>query len=221
MAAMDVRAAWRAWRSYRGAGASTRAFLLARMAVAPLGPMGPDLRALRGRVLSLGPGHGLLERYLAEINPHVTVEGVELDEGRVKIARASAERAPRVDVRVGDVTRLEPDAPYDAAMAVDVLHHLPCEYHREVAEALGRCLVPGGVLLVKEMATEPRRQYLWNRFHDRVVAGPEPICCRPPDDLAALLREAGFEAVSHRRLRRLRLYPQYLVRATAPARSAA
>jgi 2-polyprenyl-3-methyl-5-hydroxy-6-metoxy-1,4-benzoquinol methylase len=116
-------------------------------------------------------------------------------------------------VRVADVTRLDEADAYDGAIAIDVLHHVPLETHVEIAQALFRCLRPGGTCLIKEMAPTPRRQYLWNRTHDRIVAGPERINCRTPDDMAAVMAAAGFEIDDVRRLKRLRIYPQYLVRA--------
>lgn len=214
---MDVGAARRAWGSFAGLGPITRAFLLARMAVAPLGPLDPELRALHGRVLSLGCGHGAIDRYLAEINPDVTIEGVDLDEGRVAQAARTQHRAPRVVVRTADVTTLDPGDGFDAAIAIDVLHHVPYDTHAAIAAALHRALVPGGLCLVKDMAPEPGRQYRWNAFHDRIVAGPEPICCRMPDDMASVLQDVGFEVLEVRRLKRLRIYPQYLVLARRPA----
>jgi cyclopropane fatty-acyl-phospholipid synthase-like methyltransferase len=186
------------------------------MAVAPLGPMDPDLRALRGRVISLGCGHALVERYLAEINPEVIVDGVDLDARRVRIAQETERRSPRVKVRAADVTRLAVEDGYDAALAIDVLHHVPFANHAPILRALYACLKPGAVILVKEMATHPRRQYLWNRLHDRIVAGRERISCRSPEDMARLVEEAGFEVESNRRLKRLRIYPQYLVLARRP-----
>jgi cyclopropane fatty-acyl-phospholipid synthase-like methyltransferase len=212
---LDAGAAWRAWSSFRGLGFGTRAFLIARMAVAPLGPLDAEFRALRGRVLSLGSGHGAVDRYLAEINPDVTIEGVDLDKERVEQARATQDRAPRVRLEVADVTTLDPGDGYDAAIAIDLLHHVPADAHGTIARALHRALKPGGTCLVKEMATEPRRQYLWNRTHDRIVAGPDPIHCRAPDDMAEVFREAGFRVEDVRRLKRLRIYPQYLVKARA------
>ena len=210
--AMDWRAAWRAWTSYRSAGPAVQAFLVARMAVAPLGPLDPDFRSLRGRVLSLGCGHGAVDRYLAEINPDVTIDGVDLDEKRVCVAQATEHKQPRVRVRVADVRRLDERGAYDAALAIDVLHHVEAPLHGEVAGALRDALRPGGTLLVKEMATTPRRQYLWNRAHDRIVA-KEEIHCRSPENMARVIEEAGFEVEDVRRLKRLRIYPQYLVRA--------
>jgi cyclopropane fatty-acyl-phospholipid synthase-like methyltransferase len=178
--------------------------------------MGPELQALRGRVLSLGSGHGLVERYPSEINEGVEIDGVDLDAERVAVAGMTGDNYPRVHVRVADVTTLEPRERYQAALAVDVLHHIPYDHHLTIAHAIHRCLEPGGLLLVKEMATQPRRQYHWNRMHDRLVAGPEPIYCRDPEDMAALVEEAGFDKPQTRRLTRLRIYPQYLVAARRP-----
>ena len=215
--ALDRAAARRAWASFAGLEVTTRAFLLARMAVAPLGALEAEWRALRGRVLSLGCGYGVVDRYVAELNPAVTIDGVERDRHRVCEAFRTQARAPRVRVHEGDVRTFVPPSGYDAALAVDLLHHVPFRDHAQIAASVHRALRPGGVVLVKEMAPEPRPQYLVNRLHDRVVSGPEPIACRSPDDMAALLQDAGFVVDDVRRVRRADPYPQYLVHARRPA----
>ncbi len=208
---LDRGAAWRTWRSYSGTGVGTQLFLAGRMAVAPLGPLEPEFRALRGRVLSLGCGHGVVDRYITSVNDDVTIDGYDLDASRIEIAIATQERSPRFRPRVADVTEIELEELYDAALCVDVFHHIPFESHERVARALHRCIRDDGVCLVKEMGVTPHRQYLWNRLHDRIVAGAEPIYCRDPDDMAEVFASAGFDVDHHRRLRRLGLYPQYLV----------
>src|SRR3954449_6515688 len=80
------RAAIRAWRSYRGAGAVTRAFLGARLMVLPLKALAEEFERFHGRVLGVGSGHGIVARYLAELNPDVTVEGIDVDAARVAVA---------------------------------------------------------------------------------------------------------------------------------------
>lgn len=212
----DLRAAHRAWASYRGANPWVRAFLLGRLANAPLGALDADLRALRGRVLSLGAGYGLVERYVAEINPHVTVEGAELDAGRVRAAAATSAASPRVRIRQADVRDLPETEPFAAALAIDVLHHLPWEDQGPMVVALRERLGPNATLLVKDIATAPRWKHAINRAHDRVVAGPEPIHCRAPEDMAAVLEGAGLEVTAVRRLSPASPYPHYLVRAIAP-----
>ena len=58
--------------------------MLARLVVAPLGPMDEELRALSGRVLSVGSGHTVVERYLAEINPNVEIVAYDLNAERIE-----------------------------------------------------------------------------------------------------------------------------------------
>jgi cyclopropane fatty-acyl-phospholipid synthase-like methyltransferase len=209
----DRRAALAAWRSYRGTSAGTRAFLAARLAVVPLGAIDNELRQLEGRVLSLGCGHGVVERYLAELNPDVVVDGYELDASRVDAAARTATAAPRVTVACADVTELPELATHDGALAIDVLHHVAPDAHVDIARALHRCLRPGGTLLVKDIDVRPAWKHRWNRLHDRLVAGADPIHCRGAEQMAAVLRAAGFEIAAVRRLHRFGPYPHYLVNA--------
>ena len=211
---LDVRAAYRAWASFAGAGPATRAFLLARLVNAPLGPMDDDLRGLEGRILSLGAGYGLIERYLAELNPDVVIDGIELDESRV--AAAGASPAERVTVTRADVRSLPEAGAYSAALAIDVLHHVAGDEHAGIAAALHDCLEPGGLCLVKDIAMTPRWKYAWNRAHDRLVAGPDPLHCRAPGEMAGVLEAAGFEIAAVRRLSLASPYPHYLIRAERP-----
>lgn len=208
MARIDPQAALAAWRSYAGAPLGVRAFVGARLLLLPLSQIDAELRALRGQVLSLGAGYGAVERYLAERNPGVDVEGVELDAGRVAVANEHP--APRVTLRAGDA--LEPGTgPYDSALAVDLVHHVAAERHGDVLLAVASLLRPGGTFLVKDIARTPRWQHDWNRLHDRIVAGSEPIHCREPQDLAELALRNGFASARWRRVGRFDPYPHYLV----------
>jgi cyclopropane fatty-acyl-phospholipid synthase-like methyltransferase len=208
--------AWRAWRSYAGAPIGARAFLVARLLNAPLAGLDPELRALRGRVLSLGSGHGLLERYLVEVNPDVVVEGLELDAERVAIANRTAPPGSRVSLRCADVREFDGAARYDAVMAVDVMHHLPFDDHAGIAEALARCIRPGGVCLIKDIADRPVWKYRFNALHDRLVARDE-VYCRSPESMAGVFEAAGLRVRDVRRLGPLSPYPHYLVVLEQPA----
>jgi 2-polyprenyl-3-methyl-5-hydroxy-6-metoxy-1,4-benzoquinol methylase len=215
-----LTAAFRAWRSYRGAGFRTRAFLAARLAVLPLGALGDEFERLHGRVLALGSGHGLLERWLAELNPDVVVEGSDLDAERVALASRTQANAPRLTIRRLDVRELDEPEGYDAALAVDVLHHVPYADHEEIARALARAVRPGGVVLIKEIARTPQRKHSFNAFHDHVVAGEHETFAREPEDLAALLERAGFATERCERVAPLSPYPHFILRLRrAPAGS--
>lgn len=207
----------RAFASYGDTGFTTRAFVAARFVVAPLGPLEEEVLVLRGKVLSLGSGLCMLERYLADRNPDITIEGVDLDERKVGLIGETHARSPRVELRLGDATSLDGIGPYAAVLVCDALHHFGPETHESLAVDIARVLQPGGTCIVKELDKNPRWKFEWNRFHDRMVAGPEPIYCRTPQDMASILERAGLviercERTDHR----LTPYAHYILRARKP-----
>src|SRR3954452_13466924 len=208
----SARAAFRAWRSYRGAGFRTRAFLLARLLVLPRRALSREFSSLHGRVLGVGSGHGLLARWLAELNPDVTVTGVDVDAARVAVAAASEARAPRVRIRVQDFRELDEVASFDAASAVDVIHHVPQADHPALAAALARAVKPGGSLLIKDIAPTPRWKHVVNEIHDRIASG-ERTQARDPLELAALIAAAGSHIERVYRPTPLSPYPHVILRA--------
>lgn len=219
---VDRRALSRAFASYRGASFVDRAFVAARYVVAPMGPLADELSGLRGRVLSLGSGLSMLERYLAELNPDLTFEGVDLDPAKVEAIERTRHLSPRVSLLQGDATDLSPMVEagerYDVVLICDAMHHFPADRHASVLETAADLLSPGGTVIVKDLDSGPRWKYHWNRIHDRLVAGPEPICCRPLAEMADLLREAGLVVERADRIdRRFTPYAHYLIRATKPS----
>lgn len=172
---------------------------------------------MRGRVLSVGCGHGVVERYLAEINPNVLVAGAELNGDRVQLAARSQHRYPAVDVRQGDARLRAGYGDFDAALAIDVFHHLAYDEQSDVARAMAEAVRPGGFVLVKEMDVWPRWKYHWNRTHDRIVAR-QWANCRPPHEMAALLQSTGLVAERVERVdRAYGPYPQYVLRFRKPS----
>jgi cyclopropane fatty-acyl-phospholipid synthase-like methyltransferase len=168
--------------------------------VAPVGPLDAELRGRSGRVLSLGSGLCMLERYLAVTNPNLEFVGIDLDEAKVALIASTQERSPRVTLRRGDATAIDEPAVYDTVLICDALHHFPAESHARVAQAVAAALVPDGRVIVKDLDVAPRWKYHWNRVHDRLVAGPEPIYCRPIDEMAEVFESAGLVVEAKRRL---------------------
>ncbi|MGH9113545.1 MAG: class I SAM-dependent methyltransferase [Acidimicrobiales bacterium] len=215
---LDVGALWRVFTSYRGARLVDRAFVAARLVVAPLGPLAEEFRPVSGRVLSLGSGISVVERYLADVNPRLTVEGVDLDPRRVELIERTSARSPRVSLRHGDATLIDEEPDYDAVLVCDALHHFDPDTHKPLADAIAGALLPGGVCVVKDLDVTPRWKHAWNRVHDRLVAGPEPIFCRSPADMAELFASAGLVAERTERTdRALTPYAHYVVRLRKPA----
>ncbi len=207
--------------SYRGAPPVTRAFVVARFLVAPVGPLDAELRGRSGRVLSLGSGLCMLERYLAEQNPNLEFVGIDLDEDKVDlIARNPAPQPPGHPSTLGDATAIDEPAVYDTVLICDALHHFPAEMHARVAQSVAAALVPGGRVIVKDLDVAPRWKYHWNRLHDRLVAGPEPIYCRPIDEMAQMFESAGLVVEEQRRLDHAAApYAHYLITSATSRRT--
>ena len=97
------------------------------------------------------------------------------------------------------------------------MHHVPLADHAAIAAALLGALRPGGVLLLKDIATTPAWQHRFNQWHDRLVTGEFSVDARSPEDMAAVFEAAGFEPQGARRVGRLSPYPHYVVRLRHPA----
>lgn len=198
-----------------------RAFVAARYVVAPMGPLADELVNLRGRVLSLGSGLSMIERYLAEVNPHLSFEGVDLDPAKVEVIDRTRPLSPRVSLHLGDATDLthlvDAGESYDVVLICDAMHHFPTDRHRSVLRTAADLLTPGGSVIIKDLDTGPAWKFHWNRIHDRLVAGPEPIHCRAPAEMADLLQQEGLVVERAERIdHRLTPYAHYLIRATKP-----
>jgi 2-polyprenyl-3-methyl-5-hydroxy-6-metoxy-1,4-benzoquinol methylase len=214
---VDLDAARDTFTSFAGTPVGTRAYVLGRIVVAPLGALGQETSMLAGRLLSLGCGLGVVERYLAAANPRLEIDGVDLDPAKVDTVTATAARSPRVALRHGDATALEGDGSYDAVLVCDLLHHLDDAGQDALAAVAADSLRPGGVCLVKDLDVTPHWKHEWNRHHDRLVAGPEPIFCVAPDAMAARFEAAGLVLERGARIdRSWTPYAHYLLRLRRP-----
>ncbi len=198
--ALDPAAVVRTARSYRGASTLMRAYVTARICVAPLAVLGDELADVRGRILSLGCGAAVIERYVAELNPEVSIRGYDLDERNISVIARTAANCPRVTVERRDITRLSEPPVHAAVLVSDVLHHLPPTAHLGLARAIEHALAPGGICVVKDLDAGPRWKNRWNRVHDRLVAGPEPVFCRPLDEMTALFARVGLDVKRSERI---------------------
>src|SRR5580693_1747375 len=116
-----------------------------------------------GRILDVGCGFGLFAAYFGQTQPRRRIVGVDPSARRIDIAR---DVAGKLGLRehafvVEDVRDAPLEGPFDAAYVLDVMHHLPTDDQRRVLERLRSLLVPGGMLLLKDITTEPRSGLLF------------------------------------------------------------
>lgn len=109
----------------------------------------------QGKVLDIGCGTGKISRMIAERNPKLSIEGIDI------LAQPDAE----IPVKVFDGSNIPfDDKTFDAAVFVDVLHHTD-EYTQLLNEALR---VSKGPVIIKDHICKTRFAFVILAFMDWV-----------------------------------------------------
>ena len=118
------------------------------------------------------------------------------------------------EFHVGDVRSAELEGPFAAAYVLDVMHHIPARDQRGVLERMRDLLVPGGVLLIKDITTEPHYELLFTELLDRLMVGwNEELAYRHHRSGARCSPELGFK-VRIVRVPDILPYPHVVIAAT-------
>src|SRR6266567_6397237 len=139
------------------------------------------------QVLDVGCGTGTLAIEVARrIGRAGRVAGV--DPGIQQIARARSKAARRnlpIDFQIGVIEHLPfSDQTFDVVLSTLMMHHLPDSLKSQGLSEIARVLKPGGRLVIADFKRKQERTGRAARFH----AGGSSM-----QDLAALVKEAGFE----------------------------
>jgi 2-polyprenyl-3-methyl-5-hydroxy-6-metoxy-1,4-benzoquinol methylase len=172
-----------------------------------------------GRILDVGCGFGLFAAYFGQTQRRRRVVGIDPDARRIHLAQrvANSLGLERHRFHVGDVRSAALEGPFDAAYVLDVMHHIPEADQRAVLERLRDLLCPGGVLLIKDITTEPRYQLAFTYVLDRLMVGlREPLAYRHHREWGEMLSELGFK-VRIVRVPDVLPYPHVVIAATKQA----
>jgi SAM-dependent methyltransferase len=200
-------------RLYRDRSFGTRLYIAVKLRICPLLAV-ETYFPKRGTVLDLGSGNGFFSSLLKLGSPERTVVGMDLDPKKIKQARLLEERFEGLSFSEGDIAEA-PYPPADIVSIIDVLYLIPYDVQERILRRAFAALRPGGVLLLKDMDTRPRRKYAWNYFQETVsvrIVGftlGGKFYFRSREDYARLLEGIGFrvEAVP---LDRGQCYPHIL-----------
>ncbi len=146
-------------------------------------------------VLDVGCGTGTLAMEVARrVGRAGRVAGV--DPGTEQIARARAKAARRhvpIEFQIGVIEQLPfPDQTFDVVLSTLMMHHLPASLKRQGLAEIARVLKPGGRLVIADFKRKQERTGQAAHFH----AGGGSM-----QDLAALVKEAGFSEVETEEMR--------------------
>jgi 2-polyprenyl-3-methyl-5-hydroxy-6-metoxy-1,4-benzoquinol methylase len=170
----------------------------------------------QGRILDMGCGFGLFSLFLAMRSPERMIHGVDISGRRIEAARKAANRLglDNVEFECADVRDYAVQGEWDGVFTLDLLHHVPPGSRLDFLRAARAHLSPEGVLVIKDITTEPWHKMMFTWFLDLAIAGPCRVWYQHHDDQAEELQRLGFET-QFRRLSDRLPYPHVVFRCQA------
>lgn len=168
-----------------------------------------------GRILDIGCGFGLFAAYFGQTQSGRRIVGVDPDEKRIAMARRVSEQVGLPNTFLaGDARSAALEGPFSGAYILDVMHHIPEKDQRQMLERLRDLLAPRGVLVIKDITTEPAFGLEFTRLLDRVMVGwDEPLHYRHHREWGEMLASLGFH-VRMVRVPDVLPYPHVVIAAT-------
>ena len=136
------------WSTYPASSLQVKLRILGRYIACPYNELVEEL-PLKGHMLDVGCGHGLLAVVLSkhEKQSNLTYYGIDHDEKKLSVAKGL--RISNVKFCHQDLTQLKTET-FDCVVIVDVLYCIPLREWPEFLENCQRLLKPEGSLLIKE-----------------------------------------------------------------------
>ena len=170
--AQNGEAFWHNIRTlYNYRGAYVESYVRWKLRLDPIYREIDSVVPVRGSVLDLGCGYGVMSHILARKSLERRVIGVDFDERKIGIARQTALATPNLSIEMQDILEWE-YPPADAALLIDVLHYWPKEKQLRILEKAAACLREGGVLIVRSAVASSgwaHRATAWAEIFARVT----------------------------------------------------
>jgi len=150
--------------------------------------------AERVRLLDVACGTGRTLHQLAAAHPALRLTGIDLSPAYVRTARRRLDHLAELTLAVENAEALPwADASFDVVTSVYLFHELPSNARRNVAREMFRVVRPGGLVVIEDSAQLSESAELATVLREFPREFHEPFYAKYlDDDLAALLREAGF-----------------------------
>jgi ubiquinone/menaquinone biosynthesis C-methylase UbiE len=148
-------------------------------------------RPVRGDILDVGCGPGILLATLAGENPALRLAGIDPDPETIRVAKERL--GARADLRLGDAGELPwEDGQFDLVTCVNSFHRYP--HPRHALAEMHRVLKLGGVLVIADPCAPPIVRQLMNLLRVLQRRGNEIIYGQR--EMMWMLGKEGFEQIT-------------------------
>lgn len=191
-------------RRYAGVGGVSRLFLGARWRWTPYQQIASYIPT-HGNILDLGCGHGLLSLAMGLSEPTRTILPIDHEPWRVAIAQKAASDLVNITVETGSLLDIVAAEYWHGTVAgiviIDAIHYLPPDEQVAFLVHARKALMPGGVLLIRDVDAGAGKTFFINRRYEKMMTGlgftmAKDLHFRSQAEWLTLLEDAGFDCTT-------------------------
>ena len=147
---------------------------------------------LKGTIVDVGCGYGLLSNLLALTSPERDVIGIDLSPRRIRAAQGTVKDRRNIKFLLQDANSLKVEN-CDVFVMSDFLHHLPYRHQEELLAVCCQKLSKNGLLIMEEVDGKPYWKYQFNIIVDEFLNLGKRIYFRNSSEYVKLLSRIGFQ----------------------------
>ena len=151
-----------------------------------------------GFIVELGCGYGLFANLLAEASANRRILGIDIDDRKIEVARATIQGRESVRFEIGDIVHEAPPK-CDAVAIIDVLYLLAPSDQEAVLRKAAEALAENAPLVVKAQERAPSFRYALTYAQELVTTalgltrgGARRFHFLARDEAVAMFERAGF-----------------------------
>ena len=181
-----------------------RVYVYLRSLVLPVSKI-EALLPKKGLILDVGCGYGFTSIFFALKNKNRQIFGSEIDPKRVLLAKKFSSSIFNLSFETSDLINKN-KLNFDAILAIDLLHHInPSQKNIFLRDSFLK-LQSNGILIIKDINTSPKYKYIWNYFHDLIMAKFSKLYFLSSGQIENLLIKNNFKIVKKGKYKNL-FYP--------------
>jgi len=176
---------------YSDLGAAVIWYVRLRWCVCPFEKIAQHV-SLKGTIVDVGCGYGLLSNLLALTSPERDVIGIDLSPKRIRAAQRTVKGRRNIKFLLQDANSLKVEK-CDVFVMSDFLHHLPYGHQEELLAVCYQKLLKNGLLIMEEVDGKPFWKYQFTIIADGLLNLGQRIYFRNSSEYLKLLSKIGFQ----------------------------
>ncbi len=147
---------------------------------------------LKGTIVDVGCGYGLLSNLLALTSPERDVIGIDLSPKRIRAAQRTVKDRRNIKFLLEDANSFKIEE-CDVFIMSDFLHHLSYRHQEELLAVCYQKLSKNGLLIMEEVDGRPYWKYQFTIIADGLLNLGKKISFRKSSEYLELLSRIGFQ----------------------------